>query len=111
MADEEDGPGRFVDLAQLLVTAPLVLGIADGEDLVEDQDLRFEMRGDGEPETDTHARTVAFDGRIEEPFDARERDDLVELAADLPAAHPQDRAVQINVLASGQFGMKAGADL
>ena len=40
-----------------------------------------------------------------------EGDDLVELSANLGAAHAEDRAVQKDVLAAGQLGMKAGADL
>ena len=38
-------------------------------------------------------------------------DDLVELASDLGAAHAEDGAVEIDVLASGELGMKASADL
>ena len=38
-------------------------------------------------------------------------DDLVELASDLGARHAEDGAVEIDVLAARQLGMKAGADL
>src|SRR4030095_15892755 len=37
-------------------------------------------------------------------------DDLVELAPNLRAAHAENRAVQEDVLASGQLRMKSGAD-
>jgi hypothetical protein len=67
--------------------------------------------GDGEREPDVHPARVALDGRVDELADAAELDDLVELGADLPPAHAEDRAVQIRVLASGQLGMEPGADL
>ena len=56
-------------------------------------------------------RRIALDRRVEELLDLGEGDDLVELAADLGAGHAEDRAVEIDVLAAGQLGMKAGADL
>ena len=43
-------------------------------------------------------------------LDARELDDVVELAANLGAPHAENRAVQIDVVAAGQLGMKARAD-
>ena len=42
--------------------------------------------------------------------DLGERHDLVELGGDLRLAHPHDGAVQKDVLAARQFGMKAGSD-
>ena len=53
---------------------------------------------------------VALDRRVEELLDLGERDDFVELAADLGAGHAQDGAVEKDVLPAGQLGMKAGAD-
>ena len=55
-------------------------------------------------------RGIALDRRVEEFLDLGEGDDLVELPADLGAAHAEDGAVEIDVLAAGQLGMKAGAD-
>ena len=68
------------------------------------------MGGDGEGEADVHARGVALDRGVEEFLDLGEGDDLVEFAADLGAGHAEDGAVQVDVLAAGQFGVKAGAD-
>ena len=42
--------------------------------------------------------------------DAGEVDDLVELAVDLGLFHAEDRAVEVDVFAAGQFGVEAGAD-
>src|SRR5246127_1372346 len=52
-----------------------------------------------------------LDWRIEELLDLGEGDDLVEFAFDLDPAHAEDRAVQEDVFATGQFGMKSGANL
>ena len=38
-------------------------------------------------------------------------DDLIELAVDLGLLHAEDGAVEVDVLAPGEFGMEAGADL
>ena len=89
----------------------LELGVADGEHLVDDQDLRLQMGGDGEGEAHIHARGIALDRGVEEFLDLGEGDDLVEFLADLGAAHAEDRTIQIDVLPPGQFGVKTGADL
>ena len=69
------------------------------------------MSGDREREADVHAAGVALHRRVDELLDVGELDDLVELAFDLGLAHAEDRAVQVDVLASGQLGVEAGADL
>ena len=69
------------------------------------------MRRHREGQPHVHAARIALDRRVEEFLDLGEGDDLVELAADLGARHAEDGAVEIDVLAPGQLGMKAGADL
>ena len=69
------------------------------------------MGGDGEPKADLHAARVALHGRVEELLDAREVHDLVEPALDLLAAHAENRAAHVDVLATGELGVEPGADL
>ena len=69
------------------------------------------MRRHGEREPHVHAAGVALHRRVEELLDLGERDDLVELARDLGAAHAEDGAVEEDVLAAGQLRVEAGADL
>jgi len=45
------------------------------------------------------------------PAELREGDDLIEVARDFRVLHAEDRAIEINVLASGQLAMKPGSDL
>src|SRR5262249_51714158 len=49
--------------------------------------------------------------RVEERLDLGELYDHVKLAGDLPAFHAEDGAVEVDVLAAGQLGVEAGADL
>jgi hypothetical protein len=68
------------------------------------------VRRHRERQADIHARGVALDRGIEKSLDFGKGDDLVEFPADFGAGHAEDRAVQIDVLAPGQLGMKSGAD-
>src|SRR5581483_4092264 len=111
VADEDDCPPLLRDVAHLAEALALKLGVPNGDDLVNEQDLRLEMRRDCERETDLHAARVALHGRVEEAGDARELDDLVKAAHDLGAAHAEDGPVQENVLAAGQLRVEAGPDL
>ena len=43
---------------------------------------------------------VALDRRVHEPLEPGELDDLVELRATSRRRHPEDRAVQVDVLAA-----------
>ncbi len=100
--------GHVAHLAEALA---LEGGVADGEHLVDDEDLRLEVCCHREGEADVHAARVALHRRVEEALDLGELDDLVELAAHLGAAHPEDRAVEVDVLATAQLRVEAGADL
>ena len=69
------------------------------------------MRRDSEREAQEHAGRVVLHRRVDESLDVGERDDFVELAR-LPGARmPEDGAAQEDVLAAGQLGVKARADL
>ena len=71
----------------------------------------LEVGGDREGQPHVHPAGVALHRRVEELLDLGEGDDLVELAVDLTAGHPQDGAVEVDVLAARQFGVEARADL
>ena len=63
--------------------------VADGEDLVEQQHVRLDVRRDREAEPHVHPRRVRADRQVDEVLEPGERDDLVELLADDRA--PTDR--------------------
>ena len=102
---------RLDDILHLSEALLLKARVADREHLVDDEDLRLEVRGDGEGQPHVHAARVALHRRVDELLDLGERDDLVELPADFRLAHAEDRAVQKDVLPAGQLGVKTGADL
>src|SRR5277367_2342754 len=52
-----------------------------------------------------------FHSRVQKFFQFGERNNFVEFVVNLGVAHAEHRAVQVNVLASRQFRMKARADL
>ena len=80
MADEEDGAAPAGDVAHLAEALLLERRVADRQHLVDEQDLRLEVRGDRERQAHVHAARVALHRRVDELLDLGERDDLVELA-------------------------------
>jgi hypothetical protein len=85
--------------------------VADAQHLVDDQHVGIEMGGDREAGPRVHPGGVALDRRVDEFLDPGEIDDRVELAGDLAARHPHDRALQVDVLAAGQVRVEPGGDL
>ena len=109
MADKQDGAAVRRDIPHLAQALPLKLQIADREHFVDDQNLAAQMRRHGEGQPHIHAAAVMLHGRVEKALDAGECDDRVELAADLRARHPENRAVEEHVLAPGELLIEAGA--
>ena len=98
-------------VAHLPETLPLERGVAHGQDLVDDEDLRLEMGGHRKGQAHVHAARVALHRRVDELADLGERDDLVELSVDLGLSHAEDGAAEIDVLEPGELLVEAGADL
>src|SRR5919106_104650 len=90
---------------------PLERLVADGEDLVEEEDVGIQESGDGEAEAHGHPGRVRADRPVDRVLELGEGDDLVEALADVRTAQALDRAVQVNVLAAGEVGVEAGAEL
>ena len=88
---KSDRAARLAEILHPAEAAALELGVADGEHLVDEQDLRLEVRRDGEGEPHVHAARVALHRRVDELLDLGELDDLVELARDLAPLHAEDR--------------------
>ena len=109
--DEEDRAALVLERRDDAEALPLEVLVADGEDLVEEKDVGLEERGDREPEPHRHPARVGTDRPVDRVLDLGERDDLVEALANLGAPQALDRAVQEDVLASGEVGMEAGAEL
>ena len=111
VADEDDGAALSCHVLHLAQALLLELGVAHRQHLIHEQNLRLQVRRHRESQADLHAAGVALDRGIDELLDTREVHDLVELGGDLPAAHPENRAVEVDVLAAGQLRVEAGAGL
>ena len=85
--------------------------VADGEHLVDEQDVGLDVDRHGEAQTDVHARRVVLHLVVDELLELGELDDLVEALADLPARQPEQRAVQVDVVPAGELGLEARAEL
>ena len=109
--DEDDRAAPLLELEHLAEALPLERLVADREHLVEQEHVRVEVRRDREAEPHVHPRGVRTHGPVDRLLELGERDDLVEALADLRALEPVDRAVQEDVLATGEVGVEAGAEL
>ncbi|HVB58285.1 MAG TPA: hypothetical protein VNE63_17900 [Candidatus Acidoferrales bacterium] len=110
MADKNNGAAGAGDVLHFAEAFFLEGGVADGEDFVDEEDFRFEVRGDSEGQAHAHAAAVMLKGRVDEALDFGKGDNLVEFADDFGFAHAEDGAAEENVFAAGKLRMKAGAD-
>src|SRR5260370_958763 len=110
MGDEDDGAAGAGDVTHFAHALLLKTDVADGEDFIDEENFRLEMGGDGEGQAHVHAGGVVLDGGVDEFFELGEGHDFIEFADDLRLAHAEDGAGEKGILASGQLGMKAGAD-
>ena len=108
---EHDRAAALLELEDLAEALALELLVADREDLVEQEHVCVDVRGDGEPEPHVHPRRVRSHGQVDELLEPRERNDLVQLLPHVRAREAVDRPVEEDVLAPGQVGVEAGAEL
>ncbi len=108
VADEKHRAPFLGDIVHLPQAFALEFGIPNRQDFVDDQDFRFEMGGNGKGQAQVHPRRIALDRGIDKLFDFGKGDNLVEVALDFSALHPEDGAVHVNILAPGQFRVETG---
>ena len=111
MRDEDDGHAALAQRVEALIALLPEEDVAHRERLVDQQHVGVEARRDGEGQADEHPARVRLDGLVDELPDVREGDDLVEAALDLAARHPQDGAVEEDVLAPRAVRVEAAAQL
>ncbi len=109
--DEDDRPAALAELRDAAEALALELLVPDREHLVEQQGVGLQERCDGEAEAHVHPGGVGAHGAVDGMLQLGEGDDLVEARGDLRAAQPLDRSVQEDVLAPGEVGVEAGAEL
>src|SRR5262249_59032954 len=76
--------------------------VADGEDLVDKEDVSPHLNGDGEAQPQQHAGGVVLGRDINEGIELRELDDVPLHGADLPRGEAEEGGAQVDVLAAGE---------
>ena len=85
--------------------------VSNREHFVHEQDVRAQVSGDREAQPHPHAARVALDRRVHELRDVGELDDALHRRIDFPLLHAEDRAVQIDVLATRELIMESRSHL
>lgn len=111
MTDEKHGTPGSSDITNLAEAFFLKRNVANGENLINQQNFGFQMSGDCEGQPRVHSARIMFNRSIDKFLDFGEGDNLVKFARDLRPSHAEDRAAQKNVFTSGQFAVEAGSDL
>ena len=90
MTDHENRATLATELLDLLRALALECLVADREDFVDQQDLRFDVGGNRKSESHDHARREILDWCVDELFKTSELNDAVELGVDFLLRHAQD---------------------
>ena len=111
VGNEKDRPPVVDESLDAVGAAVLERLVSNGKHLVEHEDLGLQKCRDREREPDVHPARIPLHRRVDELLQPGKRNDVVELACDLRPAHPEDRPVEIDVLAPAEFPMEPGPDL
>ena len=109
MGDQDDGLGGPDDVDDPRLRLRPEVGVAGGQDLVEQQDVRVDRRRDGEPESGAHPGRIGPQRRVDEVAELRVVDDRRQELAGHPVIEAEERAAEQDVVASGQVLVEAGA--
>src|SRR5262245_48561965 len=107
MAYEENRPPLLADLLDLGEALLLKLGIANRQHLVYQQDFCLHVDGHGKSQAHVHATRVVFHRCLDKVLHLGKSYDSIELSLDFSILHPKNCTAQVDVVASGQFSMKA----
>src|SRR5215831_16402048 len=99
---------HFIHFSETLL---LKFSVANGEHLINDQYLRLKVCGYRKCEANVHTAAVVLYRRVEKFLHVSKRDDVVKFLADLPLSHPENRAIEEDVLATSKLGMKSRPNL
>ena len=85
--------------------------VANGEGLVHDEDVGLGDGGDGERDARDHAGGEVLHGHVHEVGQLGKLDDLLEVRVDELFGVAEQRAVEVDVLASGELEVKTRTEL
>src|SRR5688500_4399931 len=107
VAYEQYRSPAFADAFHLIEAFDLELRIDNRKHFVNDKYLRLEKSGYRKCQSQLHAAAVMLQRCIDELFHACKINDLVKLQSYRSLFHPQQRAVEENILSSCQLGVKS----
>jgi hypothetical protein len=111
VGNEDEGGAAVDDFADALKTLLGKEHVAHAEGFINNQDVGLDADGDGEGESHHHAGRVSLHRLFDEVADVGEGGDFIEAPGHLRAGQAIDRAIEKNVLAAGELGVEAGAEL
>src|SRR5712672_897934 len=98
MAYKKDRTPLSTDRMHLSKTLFLETRISDGKHLIYNQNFWLQVCRYREGQANVHSATVMFYGSVQKPLHLREGDNLVKFRFDLSLPHPQNCAIQIDIL-------------
>src|SRR5215471_12913796 len=110
VADEKNRMTSRSDFADLSQAFLLKRCIAHGQDLVNQKNLWFKMRGNRKRQAHMHPAGIMLDRSVQKFLDFRKVDDFIKSPINLLFLHAQDSAVEINVLTPSKLRVESGAD-
>ena len=108
---EEDRLPLLLELADLVDALLLKVAVADRQRLVDDEDVGIDVDGDRERQPHVHAGRVRLHRPVEERAELGELQDRRQPLLHLGGREPEDGGVERGVVAAGELGMEAGAEL
>ena len=111
MRDHEDGRAVPAELVHAMIALRLEEDVADGQCLIDDEDLRVHRDVECEGKADEHTGGVALDRLVHEIANVREVEDLLELLVHLFLREAHHRTVHVDVLDAGVVRVEAGTEL
>ena len=109
MGDQHDALGRLDEFEHAGLGLRPEVGIAGGENLVEQQDVGVDRGRDREAEPCAHARRVGLDRRVDELAEIGVRDDRRHQFAHDLVVEAKEGAGEQDVVAPGQILVEARA--
>ncbi len=109
--DEQDRAALRARLAQRVEALALERAVAHGEHLVDQQQVGVHVDHDREGQAHLHARRVVLELQLGEALELGELDDRVVALARLRGREPEHHRVDEHVVARGEVGVEADAQL
>src|SRR2546422_3147917 len=94
VGDEAESDPGGAEVADARLAFLLEALVADREHLVDDEDVRLDVLGDGEAKPRVHSRAVVLDRHVDEVAQLGKGDDAIELPLHLPAREAEERPLR-----------------